>query len=83
MTWARGNDLCRRYSDAELVGREVWRRVRYLGIDEIAVRKGHKNYACVLADLGRGIVLDFLEPRYKAGIIKYFRAKGESLVQTN
>ncbi len=79
LTWARVNDIYRRYSTVAVAERDVWRRVRYLGIDEIAVRKGHKNYACVLVDLERGIVLEFLESRHKADIIKYFRAKGEAL----
>ena len=79
LTWARVNDIYRRNSEQEVAARAVWRRVRYLGIDEIAVRKGHKNYACSLVDLERGIVLDFLESRHKADIVKYFQAKGEAL----
>lgn len=42
----------------------------------IAVKKGHKNYACVLVDLETGLVLDFLENRKKETIESYFKEKG-------
>jgi transposase len=37
--------------------------VRVLGVDEISVRKGHKNYALVLTDLEKRCVLDVLDNR--------------------
>jgi len=40
--------------------------VRILGVDEISVRKGHKNYALVLSDLERRCVLDVLDNRLQA-----------------
>lgn len=40
-------------------------RVRVLGIDEIALKKRHKQYALVLSDLDRHCVLDVLESREK------------------
>ncbi len=37
--------------------------VRLLGVDEISVRKGHKNYALVLTDLERRCVLEVFDNR--------------------
>ncbi len=38
-------------------------RVRYLGIDELSLHKGHKDFVMVLSDLERHCVLDVLEER--------------------
>ena len=40
-------------------------RVWALGVDEISLRKGHKQYALVLSDLGRRCVIDVLPNRQK------------------
>lgn len=37
--------------------------VRFLGVDEISVRKGHRNYALVLTDLERRCVLEVFNNR--------------------
>ncbi len=54
---------------------------RALGIDEFAIKKGHKNYACVLVDLETGCVLDVLPYRDKDSLITYFKAKGDAYCQ--
>jgi len=41
------------------------RLVWALGVDEISLRKGHKQYALVLSDLGRRCVIDVLPNRTK------------------
>jgi transposase len=76
IAWATVNELHHRYGQNALKNRTVWQQVRYLGIDEISIRKGMKNYACCLVDLERGIVLDFLENRQKETIVAYFKSKG-------
>ena len=38
-------------------------QVRVLGVDEISVRKGHKNYALVLTDIERRCVLEVFDNR--------------------
>ena len=50
--------------------------VRKMGIDEIAHRKGKKDYACVLTDLERGIQLDVLPNRKKETLIAHFQSLG-------
>jgi transposase len=74
--WSTVNSVYQKYSAKHLSQRDVWQQVRYLGIDEIAIRKGKKDYACCLIDLERGIVLDFLESRQKAYLVAYFKEKG-------
>lgn len=55
--------------------------VKRIGIDEIALKKGRKNYVAVLVDLDTGAVLDLLEDRSKEFIIKYFQQKGPAFCQ--
>ena len=76
IVWSTVNAVYQKYADKHLGKRTIWQQVRYLGIDEISIRKGKKDYACCLVDLERGIVLDFLENRQKETIIAYFKAKG-------
>lgn len=45
--------------------------IRVLGIDEIATRKGHRNYACVITDIDRTRVMDVLENRLKTTVSAY------------
>ncbi len=60
---------------------DPYKSVRNLGIDEIALRKGHGDYACVLVDLDRGCVIDMLPFRDKERLIAHFQAKGEAFLQ--
>ncbi|MEI7586009.1 transposase [Runella sp.] len=53
--------------------------VEVLSIDEIGVRKGKRNFACVLGDAQRNVVLDFLEKRDMATLKAYFAKKGVAL----
>jgi len=50
--------------------------VRALGIDEIALKKGHGNYACVLVNLDTGAVIDLLSDRRKETLVAYFEDLG-------
>jgi transposase len=46
-------------------------RIRILGVDEISLRKGHKQYALVLSDLQRRCVIAVLENRQKDTLEKW------------
>lgn len=48
-----------------------------IGIDEIAYRKGKKDYATVITDLDTSEVIDVLDFRTKEELIAYFKEKGE------
>lgn len=75
--WATLNAIHQSYSERALQGRVVnWSAVRRLNIDEIAIRKGKRNFACVIRDADTGVILDMLEKRDKASLEVYFRAKG-------
>lgn len=50
--------------------------MKRLGIDEIALRKGHRNYVCVLVDLDSKEVVDILPQREKAYLRGYFLGLG-------
>lgn len=71
------------YSEAEsqLKLKERYAQVRKLGIDELAHRKGKKDYCCVLTDLDRGIQLDILPDRKKETLIAHFQSLGLEFCQ--
>jgi transposase len=80
--WATVNRIHEQYSQQQLkVCEDGWRLVKVLSIDEIAVRKGKRNFACVLRDAERNTVLDFLEKRDMATLKAYFTQKGASICQ--
>ena len=58
-------DIFKKWAKEQTRGRSDRRWVRVLGVDEISVRKGHKQYALVLSDLERRCVLDVLPNRKK------------------
>jgi len=45
--------------------------IRVLGIDEIATRKGHRNFACVITDIDRKSVIEVLANRLKTSVAAY------------
>ena len=47
--------------------------IEILGIDEISIRKGHKNYQAVISNIGGGYVMEVLPDRKKATVVKYLR----------
>ncbi len=55
---------------------------RALGIDEFAIKKGHKNYACVLIDLETGSIIDVLPYRDKDSLNTYFKKMGDAFCQS-
>jgi transposase len=71
------------YSEAEkqINLKERYAQVRKLGIDELAHRKGKKDYCCVLTDLDRGIQLDILPDRKKETLIAHFQSLGTEFCQ--
>jgi transposase len=46
--------------------------VRRLGIDEIALKKGHQQFALILSDLDQGYVIDVLEDRHMERLEAWF-----------
>lgn len=75
--WHTVNAIFQKYSKKDISKRDGFKQVTSLGIDEIALKKGHKDYVAVLVDLDTGCVLDILEDRTKAYLKAYFKKKGK------
>lgn len=76
LEWHRVNRIFKKWSNEQIKTVNLFAGVRALGIDEIALKKGHKNFVCVLVNLETGEVLDILEDRSKANLIAYFNELG-------
>lgn len=68
------------YAEQKLKAEDRYGQVVRLGIDEIALRKGHKSYACVLVDLDRGWIIDILPSRDKKFLINHFKSKRQDFL---
>ncbi len=47
--------------------------IEILGIDEISIRKGHKNFQAVISNIGGGYVIDMLPDRKKSTVVKFLQ----------
>jgi transposase len=75
LVWQTVNEICQRNARKELEERPV-SKVRALGMDEFAMKKGHRDYATVIVDLERIEIIDILEYRKQEKLIEYFKNKG-------
>jgi transposase len=76
LCWQTVNRIFGKYARKQVDQHNGFGQVSRLGIDEIALKKGHKHYVAVVVDLDTGQVLDLLEDRSKQALVKYFQAKG-------
>jgi transposase len=56
-----------------------WSKIRRIGIDEFAFKKGHKDFIVLLLDLDTHEIIDILEYRNKAFIKAYFEGLGKEI----
>jgi transposase len=75
IVWDTVQSIFKRYAKKELQFLEIYQPQR-IGIDEFAIKKGHKDFATVIVDLDKGYVIDVLDFRTKEELIAYFKAKG-------
>ena len=75
LVWQTVNEICQRGARKELAERPV-SKVRAVGMDEFAMKKGHRDYATVIVDLERVEIIDILEYREQDKLIEYFKNKG-------
>lgn len=75
LAWHTVNELCQRGSHKKLDERPVT-KVRVVGMDEFAIKKGHRDYATVIVDLERVEIVDILSYRDQAKLIEYFKNRG-------
>lgn len=60
-----------------IINREVnWDKIRKIGLDEFAFKKGHKDYISVLVNLDTHEIIDILEKRDKEFLRAYFQGLG-------
>lgn len=67
LSWSQVDGIHKHQSEAL---KKNWNEVKRLGMDEIAKRKGHKNYATVLSDLDKGILIEVIDGHEQTEIIK-------------
>ena len=75
LVWQTVNEICQRGARKELEERPV-SKIRAVGMDEFAMKKGHRDYATVIVDLERVEIIDILEYREQAKLIEYFKSLG-------
>lgn len=75
LVWQTVNEVCQRGARKELEERPV-SKVRVVGMDEFAIKKGHRDYATVIVDLERVEIIDILEYRDQEKLIEYFKNRG-------
>jgi transposase len=73
LCWRVVQRIFTKYSTQALQTLDPWCQVRALGIDEIALKKGHNAYAWVLVNLETGQLIDILDNRSKERLIAYFQ----------
>jgi len=73
--------IVRYYSQQAVKAFDGYKTVKKIGIDEIALRKGHRDFVVIITDLDTHKIIDILENRDKKGLIKYFQDKGIDFCQ--
>jgi transposase len=58
---------------SQIIIREVnWSKIRRIGLDEFAFKKGHKDFITVIVDLDTHDIIDMVEERSKDFLRAYF-----------
>lgn len=61
----------------QIANREIdYSKIRRIGLDEFAFKKGHKDYLAIIVDLDSHEIIELLEDRSKASIKAYFQGLG-------
>ncbi len=71
LSYSTVDEIFKRYARPQ-ARRSQWGTVRKLGIDEIAIKKRHKQFALVLSDLDRRCVLAVLLSREQSELKRWF-----------
>jgi transposase len=77
-------DMCHktveRICHSQVEVREInWSKIRRIGIDEFAFRKGHKDFIVILVDLDTHDIIDIIEERSKDHLRAYFQGLGDAV----
>lgn len=76
--WATVRNIFEKKAESELKSVDLYSQVTHLGIDEISLKKGHKDFVAVVVNLETGQVLDILPDRSKSYLKSYFLEKGDA-----
>jgi transposase len=79
--WRTVRDIFHRQAQKEVCSRALFSSVTHIGIDEIALKKGHRNFVAVLVNLQTGQVMDILPERSKVFLKSYFLGKGKAFCE--
>lgn len=77
LSYSTVDEIFKRYARQQ-ARRSQWGTVRTLGIDEIAIKKRHKQFALVLSDLDRRCVLAVLPSREQSELKRWFDTLSDS-----
>lgn len=69
------NDIYQRGARQEIDTRPVV-KVRVVGIDELALKKGHRDFATVIFDLKNIEIINILDYHDQKRLIQYFQSRG-------
>jgi transposase len=81
VSWTTLQSIFRHYFHQDPSTQQDWSQVRRIGIDEIALKKGHKDFVIILVDLDTKQILDILNFRTKAKLKAYFLSKGAAFCE--
>lgn len=75
ISWTTANEIFNRQAKKQ-INIHSKDKVKWIGIDEFAIKKGHKDFGVVIVDLERVVVIDVLNYRDQDKLIEYFKNKG-------
>ena len=75
LVWQTVNQIYQQNARKQL-DRHPRSKISEVGMDEFAIKKGHRHYATVIVDLERIEIIDILEYRDQEKLIQYFKDKG-------
>ena len=75
LVWQTVNEIYQQNAGQELDLRPR-SKIGEVGMDEFAIKKGHRHYATVIVDLEHVEIIDILEYRDPEKLIEYFKDKG-------
>ena len=81
LDWHTVKRIFNKLSERKLQASDRFSNVKILGIDEFSLKKGHKDFACVLVNLETNCVIDILKDRKKDFLKTYFEAKGKEFCE--
>ena len=79
--WRTVHTIFHRQAQRAVSSRDLFSAATHIGLDEIALRKGHRNFVVVLVNLQTGQLMDILPERSKAFLKSYFLSKGPAFCE--